>query len=117
MAHYIVLLLLRCLPKIADPIQKSDGLGGVKFFANLMTARWTIDALAHQVLLNDLEALDKLAARMTVQEYENVLDKKSDSQIVDAYESRVRFDLLILAVFSWLFLGATMIALKRKDAL
>lgn len=105
------------IPKIADPIQKSEGLGSVKFFANLMTARWTIDALAHQVSVNDLEARDKLAARMTVEEYENILDKKSDSVIVDAYESRVRFDLLVLAVFSLLFLGATMIALKRKDAL
>lgn len=105
------------IPKIADPIQKSDGLGGVKFFANLMTARWTIDALAHQVSLNDLEARDKLAARMTVEEYDNVLDKKSDRQIADAYESRVRKDLLILAMFSLLFLILTMVALKRKDAL
>lgn len=105
------------IPKIAEPIQKSDGLSGVKFFANLMTARWTIDALAHQVTLNDLEARDKLAARMTVEEYDNVLDKKSDRQIIDAYKSRVRKDLLILAIFSILFLAATMLALKRKDAL
>ena len=54
---------------------------------------------------------------MTVEEYETVLDKKSDSQIVDAYESRVRKDLLILGLFSVLFLILTMVALKRKDAL
>lgn len=105
------------IPKVPDPIQKSEGLGGVKFFANLMTARWTIDALAHRVSISDLEARDKLATRMTVAEYGNVLDKKSDREIADAYENRVRKDLLILALFSFLFLGATMIALKRKDSL
>ena len=82
-----------------------------------MTARWTIDALAHQVSINDLKARDKLASRMTVEEYQTVLDKNSDSQIADAYESRVRKDLLILALFSVLFLILTMVALKRKDAL
>jgi hypothetical protein len=105
------------IPKIADPVQKSEGLGGVKFFADLMTARWTIDALAHRVSIGDLEARDKLAARMTVEAYENVLDKKSDRQITDAYESRVIADLQILACFSLLFLILTMLALKRKDSL
>ena len=104
-------------PKIPEVIQKSEGLGGIKFFANLMTARWTIDALAHQVSINDLKARDKLASRMTVEEYKTVLDKQSDSQIVEAYEARVRKDLMILALFSLLFLILTMIALKRKDAL
>ncbi len=103
--------------KPSDPIQKSEGLGGIKFLADLMTARWTIDALAHQVSINDFEARDRLAARMTVAEYENVLSKKSDGAIVEAYESRVRLDLLILALFSVLFLGLTMLALKRKDSL
>ena len=105
------------IPKILDPIQKSGGLGGAKFFADLMTARWTIDALAHQVSVQNLKARDKLAARMTVKEYETVLDKKSDREIADAYQARVRKDLLILALFSFLFLGATMIALKQKDSL
>ena len=104
-------------PKLPEVIQKSEGLGGIKFFANLMTARWTIDALAHQISIEDKKARDKLASRMTVEEYETVLDKKSDSQIVDAYESRVRKDLLILGLFSVLFLILTMVALKRKDAL
>lgn len=105
------------IPKLADPIEKTEGLGGVKFFADLMTARWAIEALAHQVSINDFEARDKLAARMTVEEYKNVLDEKSDSAIVEAYESRVRFDLMILALFSALFLGLTILALKRKDSL
>ena len=105
------------MPKILEPVQKSDGLGGAKFLADLMTARWTIDALAHQVSVRDLKARDKLAARMTVKEYENVLDKNSDSVIMDAYHSRVRKDLLILALFSLVFLGLTMLALKQKDKL
>ncbi|MBK8813696.1 MAG: FHA domain-containing protein [Acidobacteria bacterium] len=105
------------IPKIADPVQKSEGLGGVKPFAALMTARWTIDALAHQVSINDLKARDDLAARMTVEEYQNVLDKRSDSAISDAYGSRVQKDLFVLALFSILFLILTMAALKRKDAL
>jgi ABC-type multidrug transport system ATPase subunit len=103
--------------KIADPVQKSEGLGNVKFFADLMTARWTIDALVHRVSINDFEARDQLAARMTVEEYQNVLDKKSDPAISEAYESRVLTDLSILMVFSLFFLIFTMIALKRKDAL
>lgn len=105
------------IPKIADPVDKSKGLGGIKFLANLMTARWTIDALAHQVSINDLKARDQLAARMTVEEYQNVLDKKSDGAVVEAYQSRVRFDLMILAIFSVLFLVLTILALKRKDRL
>lgn len=105
------------MPTIPVVVQKSEGLGGAKFLADLMTARWTIDALAHQVSVNDLTARDKLAARMTVAAYENVLDKQSDSVIVDAYHSRVRKDLLILALFSLIFLGLTMVALKRKDRL
>ena len=104
-------------PKLPEVVQKSEGLGGVKFLANLMTARWTIDALAHQVSINDLKARDKLASRITVQEYEAVLDKKGDTEIVEIYESRVRRDLLILGLFSLVFLLLTMAALKRKDAL
>ena len=105
------------IPKVADPVDKSEGLGNISILADLMTARWTIDALAHQVSINDYDARYKLAARMTVVEYENVLEEKSDSAIVDAYESRVRFDLFVLSLFSVIFLILTMIVLKRKDSL
>lgn len=105
------------IPKVPDPVQKSDGLGGAKFLADLMTARWSIDALAHQVSVADAEARDKLASRMTVLEYENVLENRPDSVIVDAYHSRVRKDLLVLALFSFVFVALTMVALKRKDNL
>lgn len=104
-------------PDIPDPIQKSEGLGGARFPADLMTARWTIDALAHQVSVGDEKARDRLAARMTVEEYENVLRERSESLIAEAYESRVRFDLIVLALFSVLFLSLTMLVLKRKDSL
>lgn len=100
-----------------DPIQKSEGLGSARYLAALMTARWTIDALTHQASINDLKARDKLASRMTVAEYENVLEKQPDSVIVDGYRSRVRKDQLILVLFSMVFLALTMVALKKKDSL
>lgn len=106
------------IPKIPDVVQKSDGLGsGADFLAALMTARWTIDALAHQVSINDKEARDKLASRMTVEEYRPTPEGQDDSDIVGSYRSRVKKDLFILALFSFIFLGLTMVALKRKDAL
>lgn len=104
-------------PQIPDVIQKSEGLGSIKFLADLIIARWTIDALAHQVSINDLKARDKLASRMTVAEYEAVFDKKSNPEIIEIYETRVRKDLAILALFSLVFLILTMLALKRKDSL
>ena len=85
--------------------------------AALTTARWTIDALAHQTSINDLKARDKLASRMTVAEYDTVLRGESDSYIDSAYRSRVRRDMLILFLFSIVFLALTIGALKRKDSL
>jgi ABC-type multidrug transport system ATPase subunit/pSer/pThr/pTyr-binding forkhead associated (FHA) protein len=100
-----------------DPIQKSEGLEGARFLATLITARWTMDALVHQVSIKDTVARDKLASRMTVQEYKNVLEKKSGKDVEAAYGDRVRLDLMILSLFSLLFLCLTIIALKRKDRL
>jgi hypothetical protein len=104
-------------PPTPDVVQKSDGLGSASVLAGFMTARWTIDALTHQVSRNDLEARDKLASRMTVAEYQAVLNGESDTAIDSAYTSRVRRDLVILTLFSIVFLALTMIALKRKDSL
>ncbi len=105
-------------PDIPDPVTKSEGLSGIGFLANFITARWTIDALAHQVSINDTEKTrDKIATSMTVVEYKNVLNKESEDFITDAYKSRVRFDLFILAMFSIIFLVLTMVALKQKDSL
>jgi len=104
-------------PPIPDVVQKSDGLGGASVLAATMTARWTLDALAHQTSINDAEARDKLASRMTIEAYKNVLNGTENEVIVDAYRIRVRKDLFILALFSLIFLGLTMAALKRKDRL
>ncbi len=104
-------------PNSNNLINKTEGLGVARPAADLMTARWTIDALAHQVSFNDPEARDKLAAQMTVKEYDNVLQERSENVIEEAYENRVTTDLWILAAFSVLFLALTMMILKRKDSL
>jgi len=104
-------------PPTPDVVQKSDGLGSASLLAGFMTARWTIDALTHEVSRNDLEARDKLASRITVAEYQAVLNGESDTAIDSAYTSRVRRDLVILTLFSIVFLALTMVALKRKDSL
>lgn len=105
-------------PKPPDIVQKTEGLGISSYLAALMTARWTIDALAHQV---SVEATEKergqVASQMTVVAYSNVLDKEPEQSIRDAYSSRVRGDLAILALFSVVFLALTMVALKKKDTL
>lgn len=105
------------LPNSSIIIEKQEGLGAARIVADLMTARWTIDALAHQVSINDAEARDRLAARMTVKEYYSVLQKHSDAEISDNFGLRVRTDLFILAGFTILFLVLTMLILKRKDVL
>ena len=114
---------------------KSEGFGTpAKFLSALMTARWTIDALAHQTsIIADNDERGKIASQMTVVGYQNVLDKgghekgkqdrakvldkESEQYIVDGYRSKVRKDLFILALFSLVFLGLTMGALKKKDNL
>ena len=53
-----------------DPVEKFEGLGGARAASALMVARWSIDALAHQVSVGDAEARDKLPTQMTVAEYE-----------------------------------------------
>jgi len=104
-------------PEMPDVVQKSDGLGSAGILAAMMTARWTIDALAHRVSLNDLTARNALASRMTVAEYDTVLNGESASYIDSAYRSRIRRDMFILFLFSIVFLALTMGALKRKDSL
>jgi ABC-type multidrug transport system ATPase subunit len=102
---------------LLEPITKYEGLGGVKYVAALMIARWTVDALSHQVSIADKEARDKLAASLTVVEYQKVLDKKADKEIEAGYRKRVWFVLCVLGLFNALFLALTIFALKRKDVL
>jgi ABC-type multidrug transport system ATPase subunit len=108
---------LNAPPALPEPVTKYEGLGVARYGAALMVARWTIDALAHEVSQNDYEARDKLAAAMTVAEYEQVLARAPEETVNEAYRRRVRQDCLILGGFIIMFLLLTMLALKRKDAL
>ncbi len=101
---------------VPEPVTKYEGLGPARVAAAAMIARWSIEALAHQVSIDDEKARDALATRMTVVEYEKVLDQRPPAEITDAYRSRVRIDLIALGGFGVLFLGLTMWAQKRKDA-
>lgn len=100
-----------------DPISKYEGLGVAHFASALMVARWSIEALAHQVSIDDDKARDQLATRMTVAEYKRVLDGDAEMDITRAYQHQVFLDLSVLALFNLLFLALTMWALKRKDVL
>ncbi|MBC7929137.1 MAG: FHA domain-containing protein [Rubrivivax sp.] len=100
-----------------DPIQKWDGLGGVRFAADLIIARWSIEALSHVVSVRDEKAREKLPTQMSVREYRHVFDGDDEDDIVNAYRRHVRLDMAALAAFSALFLLLTMWALKRKDVL
>lgn len=101
---------------IPDPITKFDGLGAARYISALMVARWTIDALAHQVSIGDDEARQKLPTQMTVAEYKPpVADGTVKTNA--AYRHRVLTDAFILVGFNALFLALTMWALKRKDVL
>jgi len=107
----------QAVPQQLEAVGKRDGLGMAGYAAALMVARWTIEALAHDVSINDKEARDKLAASLSVAEYERVFEGKSEDEIASAYRARVALDSGVLALFNVLFLGLTMWALKRKDVL
>jgi len=104
-------------PAAPDPIGKYTGLGAAGYAAALMVARWTIDALAHDVSIDDKKARDTLAAGISVAEYQKVFDGKSEADIAAGYKVRVATDCAVLAGFCFVFLGLTMWALKRKDVL
>jgi ABC-type multidrug transport system ATPase subunit/pSer/pThr/pTyr-binding forkhead associated (FHA) protein len=99
------------------PVSKHEGLGGAAYAADLMVARWSIDALVHVVSIDDKKARDRLAAQMTVAGYDQALKQESETKIIDSYRSRVLLDASILGGFATAFLLLTMLALKRKDTL
>jgi ABC-type multidrug transport system ATPase subunit/pSer/pThr/pTyr-binding forkhead associated (FHA) protein len=100
-----------------DPITKYEGMGAAKVGSALMVARWSIEALAHEVSIDDEKARDQLPTRMTIAEYKRVSDGDPEEDITSAYWHRVVVDLSVLALFSIAFLALTMWALKRKDVL
>ncbi|MBI3650594.1 MAG: FHA domain-containing protein [Acidobacteria bacterium] len=99
------------------PIGKRDGLGAASYAADAMIARWSMDALAHAVSIEDKQARDALASTMTVVEYDKVLNHQSESEVANAYRSRVWLDASLLLGFAAVFLLFTMWSLKRKDTL
>ncbi|MCA1557681.1 MAG: ABC transporter permease, partial [Acidobacteria bacterium] len=104
-------------PAPLERIEKQEGMGAVRYLGDLMVARWSIEALAHQVSIRDEKARDSLPAKMTVAAYQRVFDGYSESEIASAYRKRVVLDLFVLGLFTLIFLSLTMWALKRKDVL
>ena len=103
---------------VPDQIQKSfDGLGTARPASALMVARWSIEALTHEVSIRDEKARERLATLMTVAEYKHVLEGDSPTKITTAYRRRVWLDMGVIALFNLLFLALTIWALKRKDVL
>src|SRR2546429_6385789 len=79
-------------PVPAELIGKYDGLGAASYFAAIIVARWTLDALANDVSIEDQTSREKLAGRMTVVGYQAVFDGKSENEIASAYHTRVAID-------------------------
>jgi ABC-type multidrug transport system ATPase subunit/pSer/pThr/pTyr-binding forkhead associated (FHA) protein len=104
-------------PPQLEAVSKRDGLGIARYAAVLMVARWTIEGLAHDVGVEDKDAREKLAASISVTEYERVFEGKTEDEVASAYRRRVAIDCGALVLFNFIFLGLTMWALKRKDLL
>jgi ABC-type multidrug transport system ATPase subunit/pSer/pThr/pTyr-binding forkhead associated (FHA) protein len=104
-------------PPQLEAVSKRDGLGVARYAALLMVARWTIEGLAHDVGVEDKDAREKLAASISVTEYERVFEGKTEDEVASAYRRRVALDCGALLLFNFIFLGLTMWALKRKDLL
>lgn len=100
-----------------EPVYKHDGLGTSRYAAAMIVARWTVDALANDVSIEDKDARERLPTLMTVVGYEATFAGKAEEDIVQTYRERVAFDCVVLALFSIVFLSLTMWALKRKDVL
>lgn len=100
-----------------EQVSKRDGLGVASYAAALIAARWTVDALSHAVSRNDQDSRKKLSMVLSMAEYQQVSDGKSEEDIAAAYQNRLALDCGVLIAFSVVFLLLTMWALKRKDVL
>lgn len=98
-----------------EVVKSFDGIGAGRYAADMIIARWSLEALAHAVSIHDKKAREQLALNMTVVEYDEVLKGGSETEIANAYRHRVTTDLAILGGFVLLFLLLTGWALKRKD--
>ncbi len=106
-------------PTVPDQITKTaDGMGTVgSAAAQLIVARWSLEALVNIVSADDTKTRDTLAMGMRVPAYEAVFDERPESDVVAAYRRRVGACWLALLSFSAAFLAFTMLALRRKDVL
>ena len=100
-----------------DPVKRNPGLGSLGYASGAIIARWTIDALAHTVSLEDEDARHRLPTQMTVRAYQRVLDGSQESTMRAHYRNHIALDLTLLGGFSVIFVGLTMAALKHKDVL
>lgn len=112
-----------CPPHPADLTTSNTGLGSARFLANLMIARWAVEALAHQVSITNDFSKDQLPPRVqlpmriTVERYKQDGWKQDEGVMKAEYRAQIRLDLAALGGFIALFLALTMWALKRKDVL
>lgn len=79
------------------------GLGAMNVVAAIMPMRWTMEALAHDVSIEDQQAGFAISNQMSLD--------------LDSPRLWVFIDILMLIFFTGLFLILTMWGLKRKDAL
>ncbi|HEX8847687.1 MAG TPA: FHA domain-containing protein [Pyrinomonadaceae bacterium] len=99
---------------VETPGGTRSGLGVVMNIpAALMPMRWTVDALAHDVSIVDEEARAKLSRQI----YVGYADATSEDEIISTSRLHVFLGILMLTIFTGLYLIMTMWALKRKDVL
>ncbi len=100
-----------------DPVLKHPGLGPGAYAADLMIARWSVDALVNWVSRSDDTARSTLPCQMSVPAFRNVLDGQPETLVVSAYSQRVYLDWLVLVCVSALCLAGAGWSLRRKDSL
>lgn len=107
------------MPTVPEPVKKTaNGMGTVgSAAAQLIVARWSLEALVNIVSADDTKARDALALGMKIPAYDAVFEKRSESDVVAAYRRRVGACWIALLAFGAVFLALTMLALRRKDVL
>ena len=100
-----------------DAIERTSGLGAAHYAADLMAARWSVDALASGVSRTDTNARHVLPAMLTVPAYERVQAGAPEAEIEAAYDRRVWIDWSVLIAMAALCLLGAGWALRCKDSL
>ena len=100
-----------------DAIERTSGLGAAHYAADLMAARWSVEALASGVSRTDTKARHELPAMLTVPAYERVQAGAPEAEIEAAYDRRVWIDWGVLSGMAALCLLGAGWALRNKDSL